>query len=65
MNWSRLVLAPWLAAIVLSVNPSVKAEWVDEDTPEDKRTTLSLIDGTEYKLVSYDRREIHQNGVMR
>lgn len=26
--------------------------WIDEDTPQDKRVTNSLIDGTEYKLVS-------------
>ncbi len=52
MNWSSLIVAPWLAAIVLSTTSSVQAGWVDEDTPEDKRTTLSLIDGTEYELVS-------------
>jgi len=54
MNWSRLIVAPWLAAIVLSTTSSVQAGWVDEDTPEDKRTMLSLIDGTEYELVMSD-----------
>jgi hypothetical protein len=29
--------------------------WIDPDTPQDKRTTMSLIDGTEYKLVSTKR----------
>jgi len=28
--------------------------WIDEDTPEDKRTTVSLVDKTEYHLVMSD-----------
>ena len=32
-------------------NALVNGGWVDEDTPEEKRVTKSLIDGTEYKLV--------------
>jgi hypothetical protein len=33
----------------------VQGGWIDPDTPQDKRTTVSLIDGTEYKLVSAKR----------
>jgi len=28
-----------------------KAGWIDPDTPEDKRTTRSFVDGTVYDLV--------------
>jgi hypothetical protein len=35
-------------------NALVNGGWVDEDTPEEKRVTKSLIDGTEYKLVMSD-----------
>jgi hypothetical protein len=45
---------PWLKAaiiILLSLGLPVRGGWTDPDTPEDKRTTTSLIDGTEYELV--------------
>jgi hypothetical protein len=31
---------------------SVNGGWIDPDTPDDKRTSTSLVDGTEYDLVS-------------
>ena len=36
----------------------VQGGWIDPDTPQDKRTTTSLIDGTEYKLVSAKSQQI-------
>lgn len=30
---------------------SAEASWIDSDTPLDKRTTVSFVDGTEYELV--------------
>jgi hypothetical protein len=40
-----------LALASLSVR-SVNGGWIDPDTPEDKRTVKSLVDGTDYELVS-------------
>lgn len=34
---------------------SAHGDWIDVDTPEDKRTTTSFVDGTEYELVSRNR----------
>lgn len=31
---------------------AVSAGWVDPDTPQEAMTTLSLVDNTEYELVS-------------
>jgi len=42
-----LSLVPLLAT-------SIKAGWIDEDTPDHLRTTTSLVDGTEYHLVMSD-----------
>ena len=55
MKWSTSAIAPWLAFILLHASdiPQIEAGWIDEDTPEDKRVTTSLIDGTEYQLVSF------------
>ena len=36
---------------------TVSAGFIDMDTPLDKRTTTSLIDGTVYHLVSFARAE--------
>lgn len=44
-------IARSLACVALGIN-SVSAGFIDMDTPLDKRTTTSLIDGTEYHLVS-------------
>ena len=44
-------IARRLACVALGIN-SVSAGFIDMDTPLDKRTTTSLIDGTEYHLVS-------------
>eukprot|EP00957_Ditylum_brightwellii_P091026 6930240-Ditylum_brightwellii.AAC.1 len=44
-----------LAAISLN---SAKAGWVDVDTPTDKLTATSLIDGSEYELVMSDEFEV-------
>jgi len=33
---------------------SVLGDWIDIDTPKDKRTTTSFIDGTEYELIMSD-----------
>ena len=40
----------WLM-LLASLHP-VDSGWIDEDTPQDKRTTTSLVDGTTYHLVS-------------
>lgn len=42
-----------LALASLSVR-SVNGGWIDPDTPEDKRTIKSLVDGTDYDLVMSD-----------
>lgn len=47
-------LARRLAIAAIGVK-SVSAGFIDMDTPLDKRTTTSLIDGTVYHLVSLDR----------
>lgn len=47
-SYRRLVLL--FIAIMISL-PMTDSGWIDEDTPMDKRTTISLIDGTEYNLV--------------
>ena len=31
---------------------AVSAGWIDPDTPEEMKATISLVDKTEYKLVS-------------
>ena len=31
---------------------TVSAGWIDPDTPEEMKATISLVDKTEYKLVS-------------
>lgn len=38
---------------LLSLAASVSGGFIDQDTPLDKRTTTSFVDGTEYQLVSY------------
>ena len=48
------LLARRLAMAAIGVK-SVSAGFIDMDTPLDKRTTTSLIDGTVYHLVSWDR----------
>jgi hypothetical protein len=46
---SSRVLASVL--VVASLIPMVSAGWIDMETPLDKRTTTSFIDGSEYHLV--------------
>lgn len=48
-----------LAVTILGATaPSVvSAGWIDPDTPQEAMTTLSLVDNTEYELVSRVRVE--------
>ena len=46
-----------LTAAYLVFGILVEAGWVDPDTPIERRTMKSLIDGTTYNLVSFN---IHQ-----
>jgi len=50
MQWLRRSL---IFISVISIR-KVSGGWIDEDTPEDKRTTTSLVDKTEYHLVMSD-----------
>ena len=40
-----------IAIISLSLK-LISGEWIDEDTPMGKRVTKSMVDGTDYHLVS-------------
>jgi hypothetical protein len=40
-----------LVVTLASLLPVARAGWIDIETPLDKRTTTSLVDGTEYTLV--------------
>jgi hypothetical protein len=40
-----------LVVTLASLLPVARAGWIDIETPLNKRTTTSLIDGTEYHLV--------------
>jgi hypothetical protein len=40
-----------LVVTLASLLPVARAGWIDIETPLDKRTTTSLVDGTEYHLV--------------
>lgn len=51
---NTLVIQSYLIRTVLLLFPGAQGGWVDPDTPENKRTTTSFIDGTEYKLVMSD-----------
>lgn len=49
-----LVSCRYLILFTLTPFREVFGGWIDEDTPEDKRTTTSLVDKTEYELVMSD-----------
>ena len=60
---SKLIFAV-LGSISLVI-PIASAGFVDMETPVDKRTTTSLIDGTEYFLVSSPpRHNLSDSGVL-
>lgn len=40
--------------LAISMLRESQGGWIDPDTPKDKRTTVSLIDGTQYDLVMSD-----------
>lgn len=53
-QWNRMTHVARILVVlaICSRLPTSSADWVDTDTPLDKRTTTSLIDGTTYHLVS-------------
>ena len=42
----------WVWPQLLSLIVVALGDWIDSDTPADRQVTRSLVDGTEYKLVS-------------
>lgn len=48
------VVMSLVVAVCMMTIPSVSGGWIDADTPPDKRTAISLIDGTTYHLVMSD-----------
>lgn len=54
MQWPIASLFFFLSCNSSNKNTFVRGGWIDEDTPEDKRVTTSLVDGTQYDLIMSD-----------
>jgi hypothetical protein len=53
------VLCQYVTLIVTQFLVCTRADWIDIDTPINKRTTKSKIDGTVYQLVRVNHLNIH------
>ena len=58
----RIGRAGWSLALLINGIHHASAGWIDTDTPLNKRTTESFVDGTEYHLVRCPSRE-HAEGL--
>jgi hypothetical protein len=50
--FTTMILNCWIILTYLLIT-EIHAGWIDIDTPLDKRTTVSMIDGTTYQLVRF------------